>query len=221
MPIKNKPGFIPSSFKYQPEYYTEFFGDYAAVFTHPVKKVTIYLEIHCIGDRTAGIPLILYQSCSGRIPVSAHITRTLKTALEELRAILDDKHFSKGFAPDRRAVLRTDLNPRYLPKVTKTPVIRRKGNGRQFALDQGMRNILRGWGYPEDELPQIEEAANRGKFILDEDKAINAHQALELLGEEIFLSGLGRAAFHWTCDRYTPDNKHRISFDASILFKNN
>ena len=45
MPIKNKPGFVPRSAKYQPDFYVELFGRVCAVYTHPTTNATIYLEV--------------------------------------------------------------------------------------------------------------------------------------------------------------------------------
>ena len=55
--------------------------------------------------------------------------------------------------------------------------------------------------------------------LLDNDKEekINRKKAIEILGAEIFVSGLERSAFHWTSTRN--NNEKAVYFDSSKLFK--
>lgn len=83
-------------------------------------------------------------------------------------------------------------------------------------LTDKMRETLREWGHPENEIEQIERATEvttyerNGRTITEED-------ARRLLGTRVWLSGLSRSAFHWDAariDRYG----QTVSFDSRKLF---
>lgn len=90
-------------------------------------------------------------------------------------------------------------------------------------------------GHTDEDIPQIEEALNTTKYTLgnagvsdndnikipdeEDDVEISAQEAREILGDETFLSGLSRSAFHWTSGRWSADNTKYVSFDSSKLFK--
>lgn len=82
--------------------------------------------------------------------------------------------------------------------------------------------LLRSWGYLQKDIPQIKEAIVRSSYELYDKttyktKWITADEAVELLGREQFLSGIGRSTFHYTSSRET---QHCVvSFDSRILFK--
>lgn len=74
-------------------------------------------------------------------------------------------------------------------------------------------------GHPENEIPQLKEALKVCRTtILDTGKRISNQKAIEMLGLEVFLSGISRAAFHWDAGRQTPDGI-TIDIDCSKLFK--
>lgn len=86
-----------------------------------------------------------------------------------------------------------------------------------FKLTDEDKRLLREWGYPEEDFPQIEEAARRSRYEI-ENKKITCQAAIGILGREKFLSGIVRSAFHWTSVRKSEDGRH-VFFDSSILFR--
>ncbi len=216
MPIKNRPFFVPKDFEFQPDFYTEFFGNINAVFTHPVKDVTIYLEINARGNSNGKL-LVLYQSDCRRPLIYGEID-SLKEALNLVKIHLKDRTFGRDF---KYPPVKGEYD-RFLhfskPEKQKKP-LRRKANGTYYVLTSEDRNILRSMGYPESDFEQIEEAINRSTFTLDDKTVINAYEAIDILGKYTFLSGIGRSAFHWTSSRKTADGKHTMDFDSRILFK--
>lgn len=82
----------------------------------------------------------------------------------------------------------------------------------------------------EEDLPQIEEAADVTKYSLIkykednwrgkyDEKRISKTEAIRILGREGWLSGLSRSAFHWMATRELDDNRSQVYFDSSKLFK--
>lgn len=229
MPIKNRPHFVPRSFKYRPDYYMDFFGRVAAVFTHPVKKVSVYLEVdadiwnHADPFDASGNLDIIYQTATHRRSLLVKPVPTLKEALIFLQDRLDDPHFGDRF---KEPPVRRDETGgyRYLPKEEARKRLRRKGNGSPFRLTEEDRAVLAGLGYPKGDLEQIEEAANRSTYtVIDSDgnnlRAVNVWEAIDILGRETFLSGISRSAFHRTCCRSSEDGKTEIYFDSGALFR--
>lgn len=227
MPIKNRPGFVPRSFPFQPDYYVKLFGRINAVFTHPVKNCTLYIEVNADTWNHRDNPweatgnlVVLYQT-DYRCPLGSHMT--LRDALKQMDVILQNEHFGEGF---ELTPVKTDHSERYVNRnlMQEKKRLRRKGNGKKFVLSEEDRKELFSFGYPEEELPQIEEAANRSTYtVLDKDgndiRVINVWETIDLLGRETFLSGISRSAFHWTCSRENPTTGVEIFFDSSILFK--
>lgn len=83
--------------------------------------------------------------------------------------------------------------------------------------DKG-NSILTKFGYPKEDLQQIERAL---KFVVLEDEERNKltkEDAIKMLGEEVFLSGIGRAAFHYTAGR-GDEGKNYVCFNCSKMFK--
>lgn len=221
MPIKNKPGFVPSTAKYQPDKYTEFFSRVAAVYTHPTTKATIYLEVdadtwnHADPQDACGDLSVSYQA-DCRMPIGHH--KNLRDALSQIDRIMSNPEFGSNLNP--KPVHREIGGPfwpnKNLLKFEKR--FRRKGNGKPFRLSDSDREVLSKLGYTENDFWQIELAANRATFVLEHKTPINVHEAYELLGQKTFLSGIGRAAFHWTSGRETKDDKD-VSIDASVIFR--
>ena len=78
-------------------------------------------------------------------------------------------------------------------------------------------------GYTPDDYAQIIKMANEkafefGIFINKREKKIGWKTALEKLGSNEFLSGIGRSAFHWTSARLTEAGEE-VSFDTSRWHK--
>lgn len=104
-------------------------------------------------------------------------------------------------------------------------------------LSEKDKETLKQWGETDEDIQQIERALNVTEFTVgdveraengsivipdeDNDKVITAQEAREILGDETFLSGLDRSAFHWTSGRYNADETKYVSFDSSKLFKDN
>ena len=84
-------------------------------------------------------------------------------------------------------------------------------------LSTSDRKMLKSWGHTAKDLNQIEVATSltayeyKGKLVCDV-------KARELLGDEGYLSGISRSAFHYSASRQTPDGEE-VSFDSSALFK--
>lgn len=90
-------------------------------------------------------------------------------------------------------------------------------------LSKTDQEILLRMGYLKEDFAQIEEALTKTKYSLcdsatNKEKKISCKKARELLGDETFLSGIGRSTFHWSCSRYV-DDKTEIGFDSSALFE--
>ena len=102
-------------------------------------------------------------------------------------------------------------------------------------LSEKDKETLKQWGETDEDIQQIERALNVTEFTVgdveraengsivipdeDNDRVITAQEAREILGDETFLSGLDRSAFHWTSGRYNADETKYVSFDSSKLFK--
>ena len=218
MAVKNKPFFIPKNFKYQPDFYTEFLGNVNAVFTHPIKKTTIYLEISANG-KDSGDMVVLYQTKEFRWCFDYVKYHSLKDALKTLEAMMSNEDF--GITLKREPVpAKTDQMLKFSKPKKIEKIIRRKANGTHYVLTTEDKAILRSFGHPDNDFNQIEEAINRSTFTLDEKEVVNAYDAIYILGKYNFLSGISRSAFHWTSSRESSDGKHSIHFDSRILFKN-
>lgn len=96
---------------------------------------------------------------------------------------------------------------------------------KRFNLTQEDKALLKGYGYLDEDFPQIKKAYSRTTFILCEntkvsgiETEINGMKVIELLGRENFLSGLARSAFHWSAYRNITENSG-IYFDSSKLFQ--
>ena len=63
------------------------------------------------------------------------------------------------------------------------------------------------------DLEQIERQAAEVRYYYN-DKRISRKEAINLLGREKFLSGLGRCVFHWDAVRLTPTGEE-VYFDIT------
>lgn len=82
--------------------------------------------------------------------------------------------------------------------------------------------LLLDWGYPEEDLAQIEEAFQKSKTKYELGSfSISREEALRLLGRRQYLSGIARSAFHRTAARSVPMSMSGevVYFDSSNLFK--
>lgn len=77
--------------------------------------------------------------------------------------------------------------------------------------------------YQEDEqsINQIERTISKTIFSLGAEgglRKISCKEAIEILGRELWLSGMRRSAFHMTCVR-TIDGGIHVHFDSSRFWK--
>ena len=85
------------------------------------------------------------------------------------------------------------------------------------------RHLLRSWGNSEQDIKQIAEAIRKTTYTAytagsTRGKRISADTAVEILGRKVFLSGIGRSAFHFTAMREN-DEHTRVLFDSHKLFQ--
>lgn len=82
------------------------------------------------------------------------------------------------------------------------------------------KNMLKEWGYSEEDIPQIEKVIRVSNYFLyknqEKSTSISSKNALELLGKELFLSGIARSAFHWNALR--ENDSIKVLFDSKKLF---
>lgn len=90
-------------------------------------------------------------------------------------------------------------------------------------LNKEHQAIILDFGYPKEDLKQIERALSKTDFELltpekNQDEKISKDKAIEILGEKEFLSGMCRSAFHYSAVR---ENKfgQKVYFNSSRLFK--
>lgn len=89
-----------------------------------------------------------------------------------------------------------------------------------FRLKEQEVALLKQFGYTGEDIEQIEEAVLAGEFITSKGKKVDWLTAKRIVGRKEFLSGIGRASFHWTAMRYCQNNPRRsILFDFSNFFK--
>ena len=84
-------------------------------------------------------------------------------------------------------------------------------------LTKSDKNILREWGYLDNDFPQIEEATRKTVYTMAGDVQISLQKAIELLGREEYLSGVARSSFHMSAVRES-ENGEQVYFDSSALF---
>lgn len=81
------------------------------------------------------------------------------------------------------------------------------------------KKMLLEWGHPESDFQQIEKAFQKSKtkYMLGS-MPISREEAISLLGQKQYLSGIARSAFHYTAVRKTPDGQN-VYFDSFRLFR--
>jgi hypothetical protein len=81
------------------------------------------------------------------------------------------------------------------------------------------KQLLEKWGYPDSDFEQIEEALKTTITVYEMNNIkISRAKAIEILGREVWLSGVGRSAFHWSAYREN-EEKQGVFFNSSRLFK--
>lgn len=87
-----------------------------------------------------------------------------------------------------------------------------------YKLNKKDKKTLSYLGYPESDFEQIEIAINKCSYKNSKDTNITYTTAIRLLGKVDFLSGISRAAFHWTATRMNKEGKV-VRFNCSSMFK--
>lgn len=86
----------------------------------------------------------------------------------------------------------------------------------EFKLKPNEIDILLNWGNTEDDIAQIEEGVNYATFKTNNNKKVDWCTAKRMVGTMNFLSGISRAAFHFTAHRVNDKVSTRgIYFDFS------
>ena len=103
-----------------------------------------------------------------------------------------------------------------LKKRRDRPLGRKESTMKLTADDKKM---LQEWGHPERDFQQIEKAFQKSKtkYKLGS-MPISREEAISLLGQKQYLSGITRSAFHYTAVGETPDGRF-VYFDSSNLFR--
>lgn len=86
-------------------------------------------------------------------------------------------------------------------------------------LIESDKEILKQWGYGDEDITQIEKATTKTVYKVNYREKISCDKAVELLGREAYLSGISRSAFHWSASRNIGDSNDVVSFDSSKLFE--
>lgn len=86
-----------------------------------------------------------------------------------------------------------------------------------FKLTRKDMAVLRSWGYDRKDYKQINECANCCVYTDDRNHTMSYKEVIEILGREEFLSGISRAAFHWTAGR--GENENYVFFNCSNYFR--
>ena len=78
-----------------------------------------------------------------------------------------------------------------------------------------------------DDLKQIQQGINKGTYTLVVETELDVKQVIDLIGRENFLTGAGRAAFHYTAcrnikeiDGQSLNSEVAVYFDFSKIFGN-
>ena len=95
-----------------------------------------------------------------------------------------------------------------------------KNAPREFLLTDKDKKILLGAGYLNKDMELIEIEANVCQYTRHKkglDYEIERDEAIEALGRENWLYGIGRTAFHWDTIRDCKHGKDTISFESGIV----
>lgn len=88
--------------------------------------------------------------------------------------------------------------------------------------EKDKNHLVKKLKYKKEDIPQIEKCLKKTRFELEKtDKSvseISAADARKILGDDKFLSGMGRSSFHSSSVRQTEDGSS-IYFDSSRFFK--
>ena len=133
---------------------------------------------------------------------------------------LKEKAFDKALEEVYDAAQQLEQQPvrkdENLNKRRDRPLGRKESTMKLTADDKKM---LLEWGHPESDFQQIEKAFQKSKtkYMLGS-MPISREEAISLLGQKQYLSGIARSAFHYTAVGETPDGQI-VYFDSSNLFR--
>lgn len=133
---------------------------------------------------------------------------------------LKEKAFDKALEEVYDAAQQLEQQPvrkeENLKKRCDRPLGRKESTMKLTADDKKM---LQEWGHPERDFQQIEKAFQKSKtkYKLGS-MPISREEAISLLGQKQYLSGIARSAFHYTAVGETPDGRF-VYFDSSNLFR--
>lgn len=79
--------------------------------------------------------------------------------------------------------------------------------GESMKLSESDKNYFKKCGYLDQDIPQIEKAIEVMQYEDENDKKVSRKYVLDNMDRKTWLSGIGRAAFHWSAARETKDGK--------------
>lgn len=87
----------------------------------------------------------------------------------------------------------------------------------KLKFTQQDEQYLIGLGHPQSDMKQLKAAFREVKLTLynhktKEERRIKRAEAIEILGREVFLSGISRSAFHATAGRENQDGSISVYF---------
>ena len=170
-----------------------------------------------------------YCKCNGDLKsLSMMLVRDIYTNfMERYKQDLDIRKFSWNPNPDKAIIsydgdeIKSDSHMRSIVYDMKEEAAweAQKNAPREFHLTDEDKKLLREWGYPEDDLDQIELEANVCEYTQcyksKPDRQITRDDAIRLIGRKEFLSGISRTAFHWNCGRER-GNRY-VHFESGIV----
>lgn len=93
----------------------------------------------------------------------------------------------------------------------------------QTELTPIQKNYFLEIGHPKTDLKQLELALKLTSYTLDDDKVkdkpISKDEAINILGENTFLSGISRSAFHYSSVRKNDKTNQLVYFSSHIMFE--
>lgn len=228
--IKNRLNFVPAKCAIQPEFYIKRFDKVTAVFRHPNGR-NIFLQVDAQlwmyrNPYAASGPLLVLCQTTEHVKQLSAPYDTLAEAMMHVEALMKVPGYGDRFEATPIPVedLRDGRFPNkvLLDKEIKAHRQYRKAHPYRkpkipFELTEEDKRMLRDWGHPVEDFPQIENAANLSIFDLDGEKSVSWEEAVEAIGREQFLSGISRSAFHWSSSRDGVDSDgigHEVFFES-------
>lgn len=96
----------------------------------------------------------------------------------------------------------------------------------KFKLTEEQKKYFLEIGYSEEDFQQLAMAMCKKytTYELEDKKGnkptkISKEEAIQILGEETYLSGIARSAFHWSSVRDNAEGNLSVRFDSSKLIK--